>query len=107
MEKLLKKLGITENDLSRVLVLLRQKQLEFAGKLSTASGGQRRQIEELLKEIEKAISTLSWIVKDNNADGPNGHQTEPAAESSDPGVVVTHKLTCQGDAQAPFEQQRP
>ena len=90
-----------------MLVLLRQKQLEFAGKLSTASGGQRRQIEELLKEIEKAISTLSWIVKDNNPDSQKGRQAEPAAASGDPGVVVTHKLACQGDAQAPFEQQRP
>ena len=104
MEKLLKKLGITETDLSRVLVELRQKQLEFIGTLSSATGARRGQLEELLTEIEKAISTLSWIVNKNG--GVAGHQEkqpEPAALSRDPGVALTHQLANQGYAQAQFE----
>ena len=102
MEQLLKKLGITERDLSRVLPLLRQKQLELLEKRSRGTSAQQRQVEGLLEEIEKAIMTLSWIVKDKQPTDAQS-QEEPAAASRDPGISLTYRLASGGDPQSQFE----
>ena len=90
MEQLLKKLGIVERDLARVLILLRQKQLIYTVKANSARGEERRQLEELLAEIDKAVTTLAWIVKDNApGDQP---QTQPAAVVAAATTIPTNPI---------------
>ena len=103
MEKLLKKLGITEKDFGQILIQLHRKQRELIGKQNGLSTAQRKQVDELLEEIEKAITTLSYIVKGSSRGESEEKQGEPAAVSKDSGVVLTHCLAKNGDAQAQFE----
>lgn len=67
MEKLLENLGIEETqDAMEILDALQEKQIEYLERLDAVEDERRRtQLEEELKEIELAISSMSWMVKKN------------------------------------------